>query len=117
MKGRIGRLFCHDRDRKIAKYWLLNEAAEVHVVSIRESFIMVSVQRLRPARKRFIHVDMSPGLQKLGLCLLLIAFEQGGILSCYICCCTGRPVLRSHPKDNPPFERILREARGTGDLS
>jgi hypothetical protein len=40
------------------------------------------------------------GLQNLGLCSALMAFEQGGS-SCHTCCDTGPRFYRSHPKDSP----------------
>jgi hypothetical protein len=41
------------------------------------------------------------GLQNLGLCSALRAFEQGGSLLCHTCCDTGPRFFRSHLKDRP----------------
>ena len=39
------------------------------------------------------------GLQNLGLCSALRAFEQGGSFPCHTCCDTGAQVFPSHLKD------------------
>jgi hypothetical protein len=59
---------------------------------------------LRPAQEYFTYVDVTiagEGLQNLGLCSALMAFAQGGILSCHTSCDTGPRFFRSHPKDRP----------------
>jgi hypothetical protein len=41
------------------------------------------------------------GLQNVGLCSALRAFQDGGILSCHTCCDMGLQFFRSYPKDRP----------------
>jgi hypothetical protein len=94
------------------------------------------------SRSRIFHLygDVTitgEGLQNLGLCSALRAFEQGGIFIVPHCCDTGPRFFRSHPKDRPilspltthkgmwkiysypdphgsPFSRLLRHTRGCG---
>jgi hypothetical protein len=55
------------------------------------------------SRSRIFHGDITiadEGLQNLGQCLALGAFEQGGIFKlCHTCCDTGLKFFLSHPKD------------------
>jgi hypothetical protein len=58
------------------------------------------------SRSRIFHLyeDITiagEGLQNLGLCSALRAFEQGRILSCHTCCDRGHRFFQSHPKDRP----------------
>jgi hypothetical protein len=51
--------------------------------------------------KNFSLTIAGEGLQNIGLCSALRAFEQEGYLSCHTCCDTGPRFFRSHPKDRP----------------
>jgi hypothetical protein len=58
------------------------------------------------SRSRMFHIygDVTiadEGLQNLGLCSTLRAFEQERSLLCNTCCDTGPRFFRSHPKDRP----------------
>jgi hypothetical protein len=51
--------------------------------------------------KIFFTIWAGEGLQNLGLCSALGAFEQGGSLSCHTRCDTGPWFFRCHLKDRP----------------
>jgi hypothetical protein len=68
------------------------------------------------SHSRFFHLygDVTihgGGLQNLGLCSALRAFEQGGSLSCHSCCDTGPRFFRFHPKDHPIHSLITTHLR------
>jgi hypothetical protein len=55
---------------------------------------------LCPAQEYFMHMETplaNEGLQNLGLCSALWAFEQKGIITCHTYC---HPVFPSHLKDS-----------------
>jgi hypothetical protein len=71
---------------------------------------------LRPAQEFFTYMETSPlpgeGLQNLGLCLALRAFEQDGIFIVPHLQLHGTSVFRSHPKDRPMHLVASYDTRG-----
>jgi hypothetical protein len=67
---------------------------------------------------RFFHLyeDVTitvEGLENLGLCSALRAFEQGGVLLCHTWCCTGSRFSAIIWR-TIPFSCLLRHVRGSG---
>jgi hypothetical protein len=62
----------------------------------------------------YLETTTSEGLQNLGLCSTLRAFEQGGIFIVPYLLWHGASVFPVSPEGPPPFSCLLRHTRGCG---
>jgi hypothetical protein len=72
---------------------------------------------LRPSQENLIYGDVTiagKGLQNLGLCLALRAFEQRGVFIVPHLLWHGNSVFPVASEGPPPFSRLLRHTRGCG---